>query len=154
MRCLYLFSFFLLFVPNLASGASMSVEMAATQFVKGVTWRKDSVVAGDFSCRGKIEQAILGTNKVHIVVAVFLDGLAKRPKVLRYSASARKPGTAVLAVEDMNFDLKTFEKEVGYIPPGMRPSKSCKGLNLSDGEIDSAHIYWNHDAKQFSDWVL
>jgi hypothetical protein len=140
--------------PTLASGERpLSAEAAAAQFVNGVTWRKESV-AGDFSCRGKLERAILGTNKALIVVAIFLRGLDKPPEVLRYSASVRNAATAVLTVESMDFDPKEFERKVGHIPSGMRPSKTCKGLNMSDGEIDSAHIYWDHDAKRFSDWVL
>ena len=60
--------------------------------------------------------------------------------------------TAVLALEELDFDVKQFEKELGFLPPGMRRSKTCMGLNLSDGKVDSAHIYWNHAAKRFGDW--
>jgi hypothetical protein len=38
--------------------------------------------------------------------------------------------------------------------PGFQQSKTCKGLNLSDGETDSAHIYWNHKALRFGEWQL
>ena len=140
--------------PLLASAQAPAISAAATKFLPGVKWKQNAVVVGDFSCRGHQEHAILGANKSEIVVAIFLDSLTKPPKVLRYSASARDPSTSELTTEDLDFEPKQFETEVGYIPDGMHPSKTCKGLNLSDGKIDSAHIYWNHNAKQFSDWVL
>lgn len=128
--------------------------VAASKFVPGVTWKEKSIVIGDFSCRARVERAILGTNKSEIVVAIFLSGLAKPPKVLRYSAKARDPSTSELKIEDGDFDPNEFKNEVGYIPDGLRPSKTCKELNLSDGKVDSAHIYWNHNANGFGDWVL
>jgi hypothetical protein len=145
---------FLLSCTSIVLGQTGATSAAASKFLSGINWKEGSVVTGDFSCRGRVEHAILGTSKTEIVVAVFLDGLSKPPQVLRYSAKTRDPSTSELKVEDGDFDPKEFEDEVGYIPDGMRPSKSCKGLNVSDGKIDSAHIYWNHDAKQFSDWVL
>ena len=118
-----------------------SVAEAAARYVPEVNWQPASVVAADFTCRGRQEQAILGTNSSEIVIAVFLNGTSARPEILRYSAKVRRAATAVLAVEDREFDPKDVR------------SKTCKGLNLSDGEIDSAHIFWNHDARRFQDWV-
>ena len=151
-----LICFLLLFCAPLLASAEVpaAVVAAASKLVPGVTWKGESIVVGNFSCQGRVERAILGTTKSEIVVAVFLGGLSKPPKVLRYSAKTRDPSTSELEIEDGDFDPKEFESEVGYIPDGLRPSKTCKGLNLSDGKIDSAHIYWNHNAKQFNDWVL
>ena len=109
---------------------------------------------GDFSCRGRKDRAILGTSKSEIVVAIFVDGLGRPPKVLRYSAGERDPTTAELTIEDLDFDPKRFKSEVGELPDGLRPSRTCKGLNLSDGKVDSAHIYWNRKARRFDDWSL
>jgi hypothetical protein len=53
-------------------------------------------------------------------------------------------------VEDQDYDPKD---EIGADLPGFRRSRTCKGLNLSDGGIDSAHIYWDHEARRFEDWV-
>ena len=144
----------LLCVPALASAQAPEIVAAATKFVPGVKWKPESIVVGDFSCHGETDRAILGTSKSEIVVVVFLGSLTKRPKVLRYSASARDPATAELTTENIDFEPKKFESEFGYVPEGLRPSKTCQGLNMSDGKIDSAHIYWNHNAKEFGDWVL
>jgi hypothetical protein len=139
---------------SVAFAETGSVPAAAKRFFPGINWKPASVVIGDFSCQGRIEQAVLGTTKTEIVVAVFVGSLARAPKLLRFSAASRDPATSTLTVEDGDFDPAQFEREVGYIPDGMRPSKTCKGLNLCDGNIDSAHIYWNHNAKQFVAWVL
>lgn len=152
MRLFTLFAL-LLYVACSAHASNLTLE-AAEKHVQGVKWCQASVVFGDFSCRGVQEQAILGTTKTHIVVAIFIDGLAKPPEVLRFSAADRSATTVVLTTERMDFDLKEFKDKMGYIPSGMRSAKHCKGLNLSDGYVDSIHIYWDHDAKRFSDWGL
>jgi hypothetical protein len=123
---------------------------SAGKYVAGTRWRADSVVTGDFTCRGRKQHAILGTNAKEIVVAVFLNDTDHPPEVLRYSAETRNPASVVLALESQDYDPRD---EVGDVP-GFRRSKTCKGLNLSDGQTDSAHIYWNHDAKRFDDWTL
>jgi hypothetical protein len=97
-----------------------------------------------------MESAILGTSESEIVVAVFLKGLSSRPQVLRYSARVRDAASAVLETESLDFDR---EEELGYALAGFRRSKTCQGLNLSDGRSDSAHIYWNHESRRFDDWV-
>jgi hypothetical protein len=135
----------------LGTAQPSTVPSAATKFLPDVAWRPKSVLAGDFSCHGRTEHAILGVTAKEIVIAIFLNGLAKKPEVLRYSAEARDPSRAKLTIEDLDYDPK---EPLGQDLPGFRRSRTCKGLNLSDGLIDSAHIFWNHDTKQFDDWVL
>jgi hypothetical protein len=55
--------------------------------------------------------------------------------VLRYSAKVRNPAYATLKAEDLDYDPR---EDPGYELPGFQRSKSCKGLNLSDGEIDTS----------------
>jgi hypothetical protein len=127
-----------------------SLTVAASKFVPGVTWRSQSALTADFSCRGRREQAILGVTPKDIVIAVFLHGTAAPPEVLRYSAAVRDPNEVKLTIESLNYDPKDTDASEH---PGLRHSRTCKGLNLSDEKIDSAHIYWNHDARRFSDWT-
>ena len=134
---------------SLSTAQVPSITEAAYKFVPGVTWRTKSVLTADFSCRGRKEQAILGVNDKEIVVAVFLNGPTRPPEVLRYSAEMRDAKEARLTTESLDYDP---EDAVGDLP-GFRRSRACKGLNLTDNKIDSAHIYWNHDARRFDDWV-
>jgi hypothetical protein len=131
-----------------AAAQPSSVAAAAARYFPDVKWQRASVVAADFTCRGREEQAILGTSPSKIVIAVFLNGTTARPEILRYSAKVRHAATAVLAVEDQDYDPK---EEIGSDLPGFKRSRTCKGLNLSGGEIDSAHIFWNHEARRFDD---
>ena len=136
--------------PPSQSGPPAAVEGAAGRYEPSVTWRPASVVGGDLNCDERQDHAILGTSHADIVVAVFLAGTNQRPEVLRYSSGVRDPASVVLMIEDLDHDTKT---DGGSGLPGFRRSKTCKGLNLSDGKMDAAHIYWNHDDKRFSDWV-
>jgi hypothetical protein len=123
---------------------------AAAKYIPGVSWRAASAIQADFTCDGRAQTALLGISPSEIVVAVFIKGARVRPEVLRYSAKVRNPISATLITEDLNYDPK---EDLGYVLPGFRRSKTCKGLNLSDGESDSAHIYWNRESRQFDDWV-
>jgi hypothetical protein len=129
----------------------VQIERAAAKYAPGVSWQPRSVILGNFTCRGRKEPAILGVSASEIVIAVFANGLNMRPEILRYSAKARNARTAKLAIEDQDYDPK---QDIGREPPGFRRSKSCKGLNLTDGLTDSAHIYWNRASRRFEDWTL
>ena len=124
MRLPHVVGLLLILFTASALAEQPSVQAAAARFAKGVKWRENSIVVGDFSCRGNREQAILGVSKDRIVIAIFIRGLSKPPELLRYSASARDPRTAVLAVEDLDFDPKELEREVGALPLALSPSKS------------------------------
>ena len=141
----------LVIAPGLFAQDPASVAKAATKRLPGVAWQRRSIVSGDFTCRGRKEQAILGVDASEILIAVFVNGLDSWPEVLRYSAKARNPKTAELTIEDLDYDPKEM---IGSDLYGFRRSKSCKGLNLSDGDTDSAHIYWNYKTLRFEDWTL
>jgi hypothetical protein len=137
-----------LILSQIADGQELLMK-AADKYISGITWRAKSVVIGDFTCSGHQQQAILGTNATEIVVAVFINGMQRRPEVLRYLARVRDPILTRLKVENLDFDPK---EDLGYDLPGFQRSKICKGINLSDERTDSAHIYWNHEAHRFDDW--
>lgn len=141
--------FVLMILIQSAVSQSPTVPTAAARYLPAVKWRPNSVLTADFSCRGRKEQAILGTSSAEIVIAVFLNGTSQRPEVLHYSAKVRDAANAELKIEEQDFDPKD---EVGVDLPGFKRSRTCKGLNLSDGRTDSAHIYWNHEARRFNDW--
>ena len=133
-----------------AAASSSTVATAASKFVPNVMWRSKSVLSADFTCRGRKEQAILGSSSTDIVIAVFVNGPTQSPEVLRYSTQMRDPAKARLTLESLAYDATDPDA------PDLRKyrfSRSCKGLNLDDGRIDAAHIYWNPEAKRFEDWV-
>jgi len=138
-------------LPSLLAQSPAAVETAAAKYVPGVTWKAQSLVSADFTCRGRKEQAILGVSASEILIAVFVNGIHARPEVLRYSAKARHAESAELTIEDQDYDPT---QDIGVEPEGFQRSKSCKGLNLADGFTDSAHIFWNRKTHRFADWTL
>ena len=141
---------FMLLAAVLPGAQVASLTMAAARFLPEVNWRAESSVSADFTCRGRRESAILGTTSKEIIIAIFIDGLGQKPEVLRYSAAMRDATTVRLTTETLDYDPK--DEDAGDLR-GFRRSTTCMGLNLSDEQIDSAHIYWNHEAKRFDSWV-
>ena len=121
---------------------------AAARWIIDVQWRENSVLTAEFSCFGLQQHAILGTTGDEIVVAMFDGGLKQAPELLRFAAEGRQAATATISLETIDAEMV---KAAGA-PPGMRPSASCRGLRLSDGGDDAAHIYWDHQAEHFDSW--
>ena len=157
MRSTFAVAVFLAF--TLAAGPAdaatpAEIEAAARKAFPEVSWRAESVIAGDFTCQGRSEHAILGTSGTEIVIAVFGPGQAKPAGSIRFSASARDPKSSTLSKEDLDFEVSEHEREVGPLPEGLQPSKTCLGLSLSDGLVDAAHIFWNRKTGQLESWSL
>jgi hypothetical protein len=131
-----------------------AVVAAVKAYYPDATWQEKSVLTGDFTCQGKQNLAILGTSEKVIVIAVFANGLGTKPEFLEYSAKVRVAKWAVLSKETRDYKPGELEGEIGYLPDGFTPSKTCSGLNLTDENTDSAHIYWDAKSKHFRDWVL
>ena len=126
-----------------------AVASAAKKFLPGVTWQAQSVIAADFTCDGRVDQAILGLDPKDIVIAIFIQGLGTAPEVSR--SGERRRELVKIRVESLDYDPKeVVEDDL----PGFRRSKSCKGINLYDDLVDSLHLYWNHTAKRFDGWSL
>ncbi len=124
----------------------------AAKFFPKVVWSSTSIIEAEFSCRGRREFAILGKTEGSLFVAIFTRGVQSKPTVLTFSSARRDSHSIGIASEDMDFDPKGVDDDLGPPPKGMRPSKTCKGIALSDGDTDATHIYWNHQKKRFDSW--
>jgi len=125
----------------------IAVVTAANKYVSGVTWHSESVISGDFTCRGRNEQAILGITAQEIIIVVFINDLQNKPEVLRDKVHA--PADAELTIEGLDYDPKA---QIGVELKGFESSKVCKGLKISDSHVDSFHVYWNHKDSEFNWW--
>jgi hypothetical protein len=126
----------------------IAIVSAANKFVPGVTWHSESVISGDFTCRGLQQQAILGITAQEIVVVVFINGLQNKPEILRDKVHAA--ADAELTIENLDYDPM---EQVGMELRGFLRSKVCKGLNIADNHADSFHVYWNHKDSHFDWWA-
>ena len=125
----------------------IAIVSAANKHVPDVTWHSESVISGDFTCRGRNEQAILGITAKEIIVVVFIDGLQNKPEILR--DKVHTPADAELALEDLDY---APEEQIGVELEGFQRSKVCKGFNIADHHVDSFHVYWNHKDSKFDWW--
>ena len=135
-----------------AAAPSSEALRAASRAEPHVLWQLSSVVEGDFTCRGKPQTALLGATKSGFAVAVFTRSLKSRPDILRFEPDPRSIKSLNLMVDDLDFANDEYWQEVSALAPGLQASKTCKGLAVSDGEVDSLHIYWNVRAKRFEWW--
>jgi hypothetical protein len=125
-----------------------SLQVAAAKYLGTAEWRSTSAIAGDFTCNGRTEHAILGIDQSEIVIAIFPGRLDEPPKILR--DSARNAQSAKLTMETLDYDLKDL---IGGPIPGFQRSPKCQGLVLDDGEIAARHIFWNHVFNEFDSWA-
>jgi hypothetical protein len=125
----------------------IAIVSAANKYVPGVTWHSESVISGDFTCRGRMEQAILGITAQEIVIVVFINGLQNMPEILR--DKVHTPADAELTIENLDYDPN---EQAGVELEGFLRSKECKGLNIADNHVDSFHVYWNHKDSRFDSW--
>jgi hypothetical protein len=139
------------FIPLLASAAN-DAAYAAKRFYPNFQWKTGSIQNADFSCDGRADLAILGLNGGKAVVAIFIDGVRERPALLEFANY--ETDLVELKSEKLTDNATDFKKMLGETPEGYRRSRICRGLNIGDGERDSAHIYWNHKKKGFSVWSL
>ena len=125
-------------------------------YAEDVKWDESSVVRADIDCDGLLDTAKLGyiENRVRLSVTF---GANRSPQIIEFGLgeSGRQSslcGTiAILKVEDMDYDLKEI---FGENPEGFKQSNTCKGLNVSAGDCDSMHIFWNHKTKHINWWRL
>jgi hypothetical protein len=124
--------------------------------IADVHWRVSSTVFGDFSCRGQRDMAVFGTSeKSGFVVMIQPSRKGAKPSYLIFATRSREPKDVRLAVESLDFnDDVAFREEVSAVAPDLRPSKTCQGLALGDGETDANHIYWNRGKRAFESWSL
>lgn len=118
---------------------------AASKYIPNVAWQAKSSVTGDFTCDGHKQTAILGISGTDVVVAVFLNGLNRKPEELRFD---------IFETQFAQLKTESLDYELDYDLPGFQQSKSCLGLNVGDMGHDSAHLYWDHNSKKFGMWRL
>ena len=113
-----------------------------------VRWEQRSMLRDDFDCDGVADLAALGRVEQKIVV-----GLARAavdsPDLLEFAIDPA--AQAGICTEPASLSIEPQDRPDGELE-GFRPSRSCKGLVLSDGECDPVHIYWNHERKRPGWW--
>jgi len=145
-----------LLVPSLCAAQTEREALDSLRAANpGIRWEAHATRL-DFDCDSAIDYAFLGRASRHIYVAVFLTR-TRKVTGLQFGISAGVQAAicaepASLTAESLDFDPSTSE-EIGPLE-GFRRSASCKGLELSGGECDPIHLYWNHTQGRMSWWRL
>jgi hypothetical protein len=119
-----------------------------------VVWTVGFAVVGDIDCDGRPDTAVVGRAGDNVQVGIVFGAL-KSPHIATIPVAPEAQGALPtpevrLAPEDIDYDPASDEDGPGPLE-GFRRSATCIGLNLSDGETDSMHMYWNHE-RGLLDW--
>ncbi len=115
-------------------------------------------VQGDFDCDGKIDTANIQTINKEVVLSVELGNKNKSNKLTfgldNPSSQTSLCGTVAYLSTEPPSDSEYFEMALGERPEGYNTNSQCLDLNISSGECDSVHVYWNHNTSMFNWWRL
>lgn len=117
--------------------------------------RTDSIQEADVNCDGINDYAFLGERDDQFFAAVITGPLSEGSTA--YSVDLTNLQDQLegkqfsLSVEPLNYDLAEI---FGQGVPGFKKSDSCMGLRVYIGEVDSPHIYFNHQSRELDVWRL
>jgi hypothetical protein len=117
-----------------------------------VQWDAASVLSADFDCDGRRDQVLLGRSPGKVFIGL-VRAVPSKPEILEFAVDASLQAAicqepAKVEVESLDYDPADA---VGKIP-GFRRSRTCRGIQLSGGDCDSVHIFWNHQTKHLGSW--
>ena len=150
MRQLLLFVALVLVGTCRPSPEPTSLQRLSTA-APAVKWDVESLHA-DFDCYGRLDVVQLGHRTDEVIVGI-VSAPGREAQVLTFAVSAG-PQQAICA-EPAHLAWESLAdgppEDIGPIP-GYPTSNSCKGLELSGGECDSVHVFWNSNTRRFDSW--
>jgi len=126
---------------------------AARRLEPSVKWDAASLVRADVTCDGKADGILLGRDNSTVWVAVISSDKpeANRRNLMQFALG---PGTqAALCALPATIETYPIECETESGPlEGCKPSSSCRGFSVVDGQCDSLHFYWHSGRKRIVWW--
>jgi hypothetical protein len=132
--------------PAQRNQALLSLSTAAPD----VHWDSRSLVAGDITCNGLIEQVYIGHTADRIYVGLF-RAANKSPEILEFRLGG---GYQDAVCDPMAAKLETYslDHDQDHDLKGLRRSRTCKGLSLEDNSCDPINLYWNRTTQHLTWW--
>jgi hypothetical protein len=121
-----------------------------------VRWDRDTLVDGDFNADGRPDYAMVGYKGDLLILAV----RASSAKGRKYRTDVQRFGigpSIQAAICEAPAKLTVREQFCNPMDeplPGCRPSAVARSLNLSGGDCDSIHLFWNHKRNRMEWWRL
>jgi len=111
-------------------------------------WDAESLRA-DFDCDGQLDVAQLGHRTGEVIVGI-VSATGRAPQVLTFAVGAGQQQAICGEPARLAWESLADGPPDGIGPiPGYPTSTSCKGLELSGGECDSVHVFWNLNTRRF-----
>lgn len=133
-----------------AAAASIAAAKPLTK------WDQATLVSGDFNGDGRRDWAMVGYKGAGLELAIRIAGVKgrkTRTQFLAFGIGASIQAAICEAPAKLQVD-EQFCSPMDEALPGCRPSKIANSLNLSGGDCDSIHLYWNSDTSRMEWWRL
>jgi hypothetical protein len=151
MRQCFLFVVALVLFGACRSAPELTFIQRLSTFAPAAKWDAESLHA-DFDCDGQLDVAQLGHRTGEVVVGI-VPARDREPRVLTFAVGAGQQ--QAICAEPARLAWESLAdgppEDIGPIP-GYPTSTSCKGLELSGGECDFVHVFWNLDTRRFDWW--
>jgi len=144
-------SLVLLLVAAAASSAQANESHRRLNVVNpDVVW-DETAVRLDLDANGSVDSAHIGRANGRVYVGLVLGG-SDQVETADFAISGSLQ--AAICSEPATLSAEEFSNPVEDVGPlaGARREARIAGLELSGGECDSIHLYWNHDRRKLSWW--
>ncbi len=148
-----------LVVVSAVAFASQPAANAATLIAAArpdVRWDMETLAEGDFNGDGRSDYAMVGYRSNGLVLAVRASagkGRAYRNDFQNFGVGPSIQAAICEAPAKLTVG-EQFCRPMDEPLPGCRPSKAANSLNLSGGDCDSIHLFWNHKTNRMEWWRL
>ncbi len=111
------------------------------------------MVCADFDGDKLIDQAVIGLTDKAIFVAIRSRVIGKKSitQVLEFGVGRGIQAAICELPAKLEIDNLDCQMDDGALP-GCKANKLAKSLDLSDGQCDSIHMYWNHEKNAMVWW--
>ncbi|MFO1226406.1 hypothetical protein [Roseateles sp.] len=137
-----------------ADGLSEQMLRDVVNAKPSVRWDAASVVPGNFDGKSSGRGAMLGYAGSKVYLAIQTGTRAERPRYQFLEFGVGATAQAAICTAPAKLEVYPLDCSAdGDALPGCKASKGASGLSIVDGDCDSIHLYWDHDAKLMRWWL-
>lgn len=131
--------------------------VSSLAYSNDVRWEKEPAFKIDLDCDGKQDDIYLGYVGSDFLVKAMVSSQEKSSR-LQFGLSQPSRQDAICGsipkLGRFETSPEMFQEIFGEVPEGYEFSPQCSELEISGGECDSIHIFWNHKTKEMNWWRM